>query len=267
MKKFGILLLVALAACNGDSTGSRGSLAGQWLLRIRGSTPQSFNGCQVVGAVRLTGGGDSFSGRMPVPEAACGGSYAPAFDSTTTVTAQVVADSVLLTVRANGYELRQTARLLGDSLGGTGSDGWSLVAARRYPDNVPLDRATVRLTGAVTRTVELYGYGFWNGLRFVSAAKDEGVLLLATNASLPALGVGTYGVSHSTATPLYGDYQRFSGNKVDPYVEFTSGAVTITQADAQLVTGTVDVTGSLNDGPEQVRVQIDFTSHRSGFPQ
>jgi hypothetical protein len=236
---------------------------------MRGSTttPSLPAGCQVVGTIRLAGSGDSFSGRMPVPEASCGGGYAAAFDSTTTVTAQVVADSVLVTLRANGYELRQTARLLGDSLGGAGSDGWSLVAARRYPDIVPLDRATVRLTGAVTRTVELYGYGAWNGVRFVSTAKDEGVNLLATSALVPVLGAGTYTVSNSTATPLYGDYLRFSGNKIDPDVQFTSGTVTITQADAQLVTGTVDVTGPVNGGSEQARVQIDFTSHRSGFPQ
>jgi hypothetical protein len=172
---------------------------------------------------------------------------------------------VLLTLHAGDYDLHQTARILGDSLAGplTG-DGTGTIAARRFPDSVPLDRANVQISGAVTRTVELYGYGAWNGLRFASATKDEAVLLLPTSPTRPVLTVGTYAVANSTAAPLYGDYARIVGGKGDD-VQFTSGTVTVTQADAQLVTGTFDVTGVLNAGTEQVRVQGDFTSHRSGL--
>ena len=272
MKKYrALLLLVALAACTGDSTGSGStpSLAGQWIFRMHALTAENLPvGCQVVSYVRLTGSGSSFSGRMRIPEASCVGVYniAASFDSTTTVTAQVAGDSVLLTVRAGDYDLHQTARILGDSLAGnfTG-DGTGTMAARRYPDSVPLDRANVRLTGAVTRTIELFGYGAWNGLRFASATKDEAVLLLPTNVNRPVLAVGTYAVANNADAPLYGDYARLVGNKIDPEVQFTSGTVTITQADAQLVTGTFDVVGILNAGSEQVRVQGDFTSHRSGL--
>jgi len=269
VKKPSLLLLLAFAACSGDSTGSTPSLAGQWIFRMRPLTVENLPvGCQVVSYVRLTGSGDSFSGRMRIPESSCVGVYdiSASFDSTTTVTARVEGDSVLLTVHAGEYELRQTARILGDSLAGqlTG-DGTGVMAARRYPDSVPLDRAAVQLSGAVTRTVELFGYGAWNGLRFASATKDEAVLLLPTSPSRPVLTVGTYAVANSVDAPLYGDYARFVGGKIED-VQFTSGTVTVTQADAQLVTGTFDVTGTILATGEQVRVQADFTSHRSGYP-
>lgn len=268
MKKTAFLLaLMALAACNGDSTGSGRSLAGQWIFRMRASpVNDNFVGCLAVGTVRLAGSGDSFSGRMPLPEVTCGNAtvVAQSFDSTTTLTARIEGDSVLLTLRAGAYEFRKTARMLGDSLGsGPAADG-SGMAARRYPDDVPLDRATVHVTGAVTRDVQLYGRGAWNNLQLVSVAKDEAVIMVPASAQAPLLAVGTYAVG-TPGAPLFGTYQRFSGGKVDPYVRFTGGTVTITQADAQLVRGTVDVTGVLNEGSEQVRLQADFTSHRSGY--
>jgi hypothetical protein len=263
-----LLLPMALAACNGDSTGSRRSLAGQWIFRMRASpVDDRFVGCQVAGAVRLAGSGGSFSGRMPLPEVTCGNAstVAASFDSTTTLTARVEGDSVLLTVRAGAYEFRKAVRILGDSLGSRPADDGSGMAARRYPDDVPLDRATVHITGAVTRDVQLYGRGAWNGVQLLSVAKDEGVLLLPPNIQMPLLAVGTYAVG-TPGSPLYGTYERFSGGMVDPYVRFTGGTVTITRADAQIVSGTIDVTGVLNEGSEQVRVQADFTSHRSGYP-
>ena len=269
MKKIVFLLLVmAVPACSGDSTGSRPSLAGQWIYRMRASTAGSFPVfCYVVGSVRLTGSGDSFSGRMPVAEASCGtDAVGQSFDSTTTLTARVEGDSVLLTLRAGIYEFHQTARLLGDSLAGRQpGDPFGKSAARRYPDSVPLDRANVRLTGAVTRTVELYGRDASNGLQLISVARDEVVFLRPPSSSLPGFAVGMYAVGSSGA-PLFGTYQRFSGGMVDPFVRFTGGTVTITQADAQLGRGTIDVTGVLNEGTEQVRLQADFTNHRSGYP-
>jgi hypothetical protein len=259
-----LLLVMAVPACSGDSTGSRPSLAGQWIYRMRATSVDNVF-CYVVGSVRLTGSGDSFSGRMPVAEASCS-SDNQSFDSTTTLTARVEGDSVLLTLRAGVHEFRQTARLLGDSLAGRQpGDPFGKSAARRYPDSVPLDRANVHLTGAVTRTVELYGRDASNGLQLISVARDEVVFLRPPSSSLPGFAVGTYAVGSSGA-PLFGTYERFSGGMVDPYVRFTGGTVTITQADAQLVRGTIDVTGVLNEGTEQVRLQADFTSHRSGYP-
>jgi hypothetical protein len=263
-----LLLLAALAACGGDSTGSRPSLAGQWIFRMRASPAGlDYIGCQVAGTVRLAGSGSSFSGRMPLPEATCGEApvVTASFDSTTTLTARVEGDSVLLTVRAGAYEFHRTARLLGDSLAVTPAADGSGMGARRYPDDVPLDRATVHLTGAVTRDVQLYGRGAWNGFQLLNVAKDEGVIMLAPSAQSPLLAVGSYPVGTPDA-PLFGTYQRFVGGMVDPYVRFTGGTVTITSADAQLVSGTLDVTGVLNEGTSQVRLQGEFTSHRSGYP-
>lgn len=270
MKKFCILLLMGLAACGGDATGSRPSLAGQWLFRMRTNTLGNVPiGCRVYGAVRLTGSGGSFSGRMPLPEASCQTVIGtpPTFDSTTTLTAQVQGDSVLLTLRTPDAEIRQVARILGDSLAGelTG-DATGMIAARRYPDSVPLDRANVRMTGAYNATIELLGYGAWNGVRFASATKDQALLLLPTTASRPPLAVGTYDVANSAAVPLYGSYARLVGSMLDPEVMFTGGTVTITQVDAQIIAGTLDVTGVLNGGTGQVRIQADFTSHRSWWP-
>lgn len=265
-----LLLMMAAAACSGDATGARRSLAGQWIFRMRATSLNNLPvGCQLAATVRFTGSGSLFSGRMPLSEVICTSVIGPipTFDSTTTVTAQLQGDSVLLTLRTVDTEIRQVARVLGDSLDGRLIDGSvGVIAARRYPESVPLDRATVRLSGAYTRTVELLGYGAWNGVRFSSAAKDEVLLLPATEANRPLLAVGTYAVARSAAVPLYGSYARLVGIMLDPEVEFTSGTVTITQADAQLVAGTVDVTGTLNGGSEQVRVQADFTSHRSGWP-
>jgi hypothetical protein len=268
VKKTAFLLVVmALAACNGDSTGSSRSLAGQWIYRMRASpVDEPFVRCQVAGAVRLAGSGASFSGRMPLPEVSCGDAYTvtAGFDSTTTVSARVEGDSVLLTVRAGANEFRQTARLLGDSLAGRPTTDGQGVAARRYPDDVPLDRAIVHVTGAVTRDVQLTGRGVWNGVQLLSVAKDEGVFLVPASSTSPPLAVGSYAVGTAGA-PLFGTYQRFLNGMVDPYVRFTGGTVTITRADAQLVSGTIDVTGVLNEGSEQVRVQAEFTGHRAGY--
>lgn len=273
MKKIALLLLVmAAAGCSGDATGARRSLAGEWIYRTRISTLDTWPvGCRVTGTVRLTGSGNSFSGRMPVPEASCSGPYAghaPVFDSTTTLTAQVQGDSVLLTLRANGGEIRQTARILGDSLTGVVSgDGSSgTMAARRYPDDVEIDRVTVRVSGALTRTVELHGRGAWNGLLFRSAANDEALSLLPTTQSVPVLTVGTYAVGNTVAVPLSGYYTHWAGNVVDIDVELVGGTVTIVHADAQLVRGSFDLIGRPYATSDQVRLQGDFVSHASGYP-
>ena len=121
-KSFSLFLLMALAACNSDSTGSRPSLAGQWIFRMRTNAVNGVPmGCQVVGAVRLAGSGSAYSGRIALPEATCSsplGISGPVFDSTATLTAQVQGDSVLITLQAHDIEIRQVAQILGDSLAG-----------------------------------------------------------------------------------------------------------------------------------------------------
>ena len=270
MKKVSTLLVLAvLAGCNGDSTGSSTSLAGQWVFRLRaemvGGQPV---GCHIYGTVHLTGSGSSFSGKIPVPDANCSSSFVtpPVFDSTTTLTAQVQGDSALLTLHGRDADIQMVAQIAGDSLAGRTTGGTTgVMGARRFPDSVPIDRSTVQLTGAVTRTAEIYGRGAWSGLIFVSAAQDEAIFIVPTAGVQTLLAPGTYTVGGSAA-PLHGYYDRWVGGTSVSYVLFTSGTVTITSADTQLVTGSLDVTGELNGGSEQVRVQTSFTMHHSAYP-
>jgi hypothetical protein len=264
-----LLALVALAACSGDSTGSQPTLAGQWLFRMRATTTGDTPvGCQVVGTVRLAGSGSTFTGRMPMPETSCTSIHGalPTFDSTTTLSARLKGDSVFMTLRAGDYEIQQAGLLLGDSIAGaaTGS-ATGTMAARRFAESIPLDRVPVRLTGAVARNTELYGRGAWNGLILVQPGTGEAIFLLPSTGTQALLATGTYTVGGATAQ-LHGYYQLFANGKADPYVQFTGGTVTVTQADAQLVRGTFDVTGVLNGGPDEVRLQSEFTMHRSGYP-
>jgi hypothetical protein len=101
-------------------------------------------------------------------------------------------------------------------------------------------------------------------MQLTTTLLDEAILLLPTSPSPPPLAVGTYAVGSSGA-PLFGVYVRQTGFLQESVVHFTGGTLTITRADAQLVSGTLDVTGTLDAGSSQVRVQADFTSHRSGY--
>jgi hypothetical protein len=270
VKRFlALVSLIALAACSGDSTGSQPSLAGQWLFRMRAESVnnQPVN-CRVDGSVRLTGSGSSFSGRMPVPEAFCSSAIgaAPTFDSTTTLTARLDGDSVRLTLKGRGVEIQQVARLLGDSLAGHPAGGSTgTMAARRFPDSVPLDRLTVQISGALTRTRELYAMGAWTGLIFASTANDEAIFLMTGTGAMTPLQVGTYTVG-GVGAQLRGYHMALAANGFDDVTWFSAGTVTVTQADVHLVRGTFDVTGAFNGGPQTLRLQGDFTSHHSGWP-
>jgi hypothetical protein len=258
-----VLGLMLLAACS-DATGSHPDLTGQWLVRMyAGTTGPYVIGCRVNGTVRLTGNGNTYSGRMLLPERSCGSLHdiSESFDSTTTLEAQVVGDSVVLTLRAGPYTFSETASLLGDSLTGhIPGDPFGLIGARRYPASVPLDRAAVRFSGAVTRTVELQGYGFFSGIHLASPSRDES-LLLAPIVAQPPLTVGTYPVGRP-GDPLGGYHDRLVAGLVDQ-IRFTGGTLTVTGADAQIATGSMDLTGIFEPTGGKVRVQADFTVHQS----
>jgi hypothetical protein len=263
-----LLLLMAAAACSGDSTGSRPSLAGQWLYRVRLDAARGDPSmkCTVSGAVSFQETGGQVSGRMLHPLVLCvspagTGVDHSALDSTTTVSGTADGDSLLLTLQGPGLTVTQSVRLLGDSLTGRVLDGGGgTVGGRLFADSVKLGRATIQLSGGRSQTVPAY-----------ARMSRTRVILEGTNGQSPGLVLTPfdYGPNLSTGTFTVGGvgsvYHGFYagpivGGHYDPYVAFSSGQVTVTYADAQIARGTIDASGPTSDTGVNVRAQAEFVA-------
>jgi len=271
-KSSSLLLLTALAACSGDSTGSRPSLAGQWLYRVlvnEAGDPQVR--CAVSGVVTLQQQGGTVSGRMPRSVMLC--VYPPngftgidraTFDSTTTVSGTVQGDSLLLTLQGPGLTVRQSVRVLGDSLAGTVLEaGGGVVGARRFADSVRLGQTTVRVSGGAAQTLELYARmdGPTPSLVLEGPGNASALVRVFARDGSTTLSTGTFTVG-GTGSAYVGTYTGplAASGYHEPDLPFTSGQITITYADAQIARGSLDVSGPDYATGAIVRVQADFVA-------
>lgn len=259
------LACAALPAC-GDGTGPRPSLQGQWVYRVRldqiRGNPSAR--CSVSGVVRFQQSGASVSGKMQDPAIVCVnlgvGVDDSDFDSTTTVFGSVQGDSVLLTMQGPGLAVTQSVRVLGDSLAGRLLDsGGGVVAGRRYPDSEPLGRTTVHVSGAVTQTQALYARFSGPILFMVPRFGIHGLMLRPYDLNAK-LSTGTFTVG-GTGSAYNGYYAGpIVGGHFEPFVDFTSGSMTITYADHQIARGSIDVQGPVSSTGAAARVQADFVA-------
>lgn len=258
------LACAVLPACSGDGTGSRPSLQGQWVYRVRLDAVRGNPSarCSVSGVVKFQQSGASVSGKMQDPVILCPnfGLDDSDFDSTTTVTGSVQGDSVLLTMQGPGLTVKQSVRVLGDSLAGRLLDsGGGIVAGRRYPDSEPLGRTTVQVSGAATQTQALYARFNGASLFMVPRFGASGLLLQPYNVNA-ALSTGTFTVG-GTGSAYHGYYAGpIVGGHYEPFVDFTSGSMTITYADHQIARGSIDVTGTVASTGATARVQAEFVA-------
>jgi len=269
------LACAALPAC-GDGTGSRPSLRGQWLYRVLVNEVPGAPGsrCSVSGAVTFQESGGAVSGRMPHPMIRCasvsgGGLDGNTLDSTTTVTGTVSGDSLLLTLQGPGVAVRQSVRLLGDSLTGRVLEaGGGIVGGRLFADSVRLGRTTVHVSGGVAQTQELYARMDGPALKLVgSSGASAGAVVFPYDRDR-TLSTGTFTVG-GTGSACYGYYAGpfvLSTGHYEPFVDFTAGGMTITHADAQTVRGSIDVSGPANPSGPTVRVQADFVAIAERYP-
>jgi hypothetical protein len=267
-----LLAMTVLAACSGDSTGSRPSFAGQWLYRaLLNEVGDQQVRCTVSGVVTLQQQGGSVSGHMARSAMLCvyppngfTGTDRTTFDSTTTVSGTVQGDSLLLTLQGPGVAVRQSVRLLGDSLAGTVLEtGGGVVGARRFADSVRLGRTTVQVSGGATQTVELYARmdGPTPSLVLEGPGNASALLRLFAYSQGTTLSTGTFTVGGpgSTYAGSYMGPLAASGYH-EPDLPFTSGQITITHADAQVARGSFDVSGPDYATGAMVRIQADFVA-------
>ena len=265
------LACAALPACS-DGTGSRPSLQGQWVYRVRLDEirGEPLARCSVSGVVKFQQSGASVSGQMQDPVILCVnpgvGVNVSDFDSTTTVSGSVQGDSVLLTMRGPGLAVKQSVRVLGDSLAGRLLDsGGGIVAGRRYPDSEPLGRTTVHVSGGATQTQELYARFNGPGLFLVPRFGISGLLLQPFNVNAQ-LSTGTFTVG-GVGSAYHGYYAGpIVGGHHEPFVDFTSGSMTLTYVDHQIARGSIDILGAESLTGAAAHVQAEFVAIVDRFP-